>query len=570
MKSKTLLILLVAAITRFNPLCSFAQSIRVPDDQRRQMHHEVPGDKYLRNAYDNKKTSPAMRTRSTGVFTAQVNVNASGQNILGDAANEPNIAVDPIHPNNIVIGWRQFDNVASNFRQAGWSYTSDAGQTWTFPGVIEPGIFRSDPVLDYDSAGNFYYNSLTSDATYHCKVFKSYDGGAIWDAGVEAKGGDKQWMTIDRTRGVGSGNIYACWNSSYSFCPPGFFTRSTDEGVSYEDCVVIDGYPYWGTMAVGNDGELYIGGTYNSNNGVVVSKSTNVETPGSAIAWDFPVEVDMDGFITGWTPMNPEGILGQVNIDVDRSNGPGRGNVYVLASVVRTSSSDPADVMFAKSTDGGLTWGFPIQVNDDASTSNYQWFGTMSVAPNGRIDVVWLDTRDAPAGSDQSALYYSYSTNRGESFSVNEKISDSFDPHIGYPQQYKMGDYFDMVSDNAGAHLAWANTLNGEEDVYYTHILPDVSGIDNRQVKNDYCSVSCYPNPFRDQTMIRYQVAGESVVKMSICNVYGQEITTLVNKKQSAGIYNFTFSANGLSAGYYLCKLTAGTNTVTTRMVVMK
>jgi hypothetical protein len=226
--------------------------------------------------------------------------------------------------------------------------------------------------------------------------------------------------------------------------------------------------------------------------------------------------------------------------------------------------------MFAKSTDGGLSWGFPIQVNDDPSTSNYQWFGTMSVAPNGRIDVVWLDTRDAPAGSDLSALYYSYSTNRGESFSVNEKISDSFDPHVGYPQQGKMGDYFDMVSDNSGAHLAWANTLNGEEDVYYTHIIPDVSGIDNRQVRNDYCSVSCYPNPFRDQTRIRYQVSGESIVKMSICNVYGQEITTLVNNKQTAGIYNLLFSAGELSAGYYICRLTAGTNTVTTRMVVMK
>src|SRR5207344_3279577 len=112
---------------------------------------------------------------TTGFSMNQVNVNTSGQNILGDAANEPNIAVNPLNENVIVIGWRQFDNVSSNFRQAGWSYTSDGGQSWTFPGVIEPGIFRSDPVLDYDSSGNFYYNSLTIDnfGNYVCKVFIS-------------------------------------------------------------------------------------------------------------------------------------------------------------------------------------------------------------------------------------------------------------------------------------------------------------------------------------------------------------------------------------------------------------
>jgi hypothetical protein len=41
-----------------------------------------------------------------------------GQNILGDADNEPSIAVSPTNPLNMVIGWRQFDNVTSNFRTA--------------------------------------------------------------------------------------------------------------------------------------------------------------------------------------------------------------------------------------------------------------------------------------------------------------------------------------------------------------------------------------------------------------------------------------------------------------------
>ncbi len=95
---------------------------------------------------------------------------------------------------------------------------------------------------------------------YFCDVFLSTNGGYTWDFGTPAHSGDKQWMVIDRTGGTGEGNIYSFWTSVYSSCPPGFFTRSVDGGLSYEDCVVIPDSPYWGTMAAGPAGELYVGG----------------------------------------------------------------------------------------------------------------------------------------------------------------------------------------------------------------------------------------------------------------------------------------------------------------------
>src|SRR5437773_7199456 len=86
-------------------------------------------------------TSPRMISQF-GLFTSyQVNVDQNGQNILGDAANECPISVDPTDGNKMAIGWRQFDSVTSNFRQAGWGYTTDGGLTWTFPGVLENGVF---------------------------------------------------------------------------------------------------------------------------------------------------------------------------------------------------------------------------------------------------------------------------------------------------------------------------------------------------------------------------------------------------------------------------------------------
>src|SRR5215472_8504483 len=109
------------------------------------------------------ETSPRMISQF-GVFTSfQVNVDANGQNILGDAANECPISVDPTDGSKMTIGWRQFDSVSSNFRQAGWGYTTDGGIHWTFPGTLETNVFRSDPVTNSNEIGDFFYLSLRSD-----------------------------------------------------------------------------------------------------------------------------------------------------------------------------------------------------------------------------------------------------------------------------------------------------------------------------------------------------------------------------------------------------------------------
>jgi hypothetical protein len=74
------------------------------------------------------ETGPRMISQF-GLFTSfQVNVDASGNNVLGDAANEPSITVDPTNHNRMAIGWRQFNSVQSDFRQGGYGYTTDGGR----------------------------------------------------------------------------------------------------------------------------------------------------------------------------------------------------------------------------------------------------------------------------------------------------------------------------------------------------------------------------------------------------------------------------------------------------------
>src|SRR5262249_9615238 len=59
-------------------------------------------------------TSPGLVSQFGPYTSYQVNVNVNGNNIVGDAANEPSICVDPTNRNRMSIGWRQFDSVSSN------------------------------------------------------------------------------------------------------------------------------------------------------------------------------------------------------------------------------------------------------------------------------------------------------------------------------------------------------------------------------------------------------------------------------------------------------------------------
>jgi dockerin type I repeat protein len=424
------------------------------------------------------ETSPRMVSQYDTFTSYQVNVDAQGHNILGDAANETSIAVDPTNGNKMTIGWRQFNSVQSNFRQGGWGYTTDGGTSWTFPGVLENNVFRSDPVLNSNETGNFFYLSLLQ--TFCDDMWRSLNGGQSWtrlppEGG--GGGGDKEWFTIDKTNGMGHGFQYQAWSTAAA-CSGGQFSRSTDGGVTWMSPINIPNSPVWGTLDVDTNGNLFIGGG-NFGSQFYCIRSSNAQNGNVTPTFDQVTTVNLGGSILFGAAINPGGLAGQIFLAVDRSGTITNNNIYMLASVRPTGANNGTDVMFVRSTNGGQTFSAPLRINDDPINHNkWHWFGTLSVAPNGRIDVVWLDTRNASNNTD-SQLFYSYSTDGGNTWSANVAVSNPFNPFEGYPNQNKIGDYITIVSDNTGGNVAYSATFNfnpntnqHEEDVYYVRVAP--------------------------------------------------------------------------------------------------
>jgi elongation factor P hydroxylase len=401
-----------------------------------------------------------------------VNVDGNGNNILGDAANEPSICVDPTNGNKMSIGWRQFDSISSNFRQAGFAHTLNGGRTWSSAGVLQHNVFRSDPVLNSDSAGHFFYLSLLQ--TFFDDLWRSLNGGQSWANIAAAYGGDKQWFTIDKTNSSGHGFQYQSWSSDGNNLAGRQFTRSTNGGVTWMNPIDIPNSPSYGTLDVDSNGNLFIGGVELEAGQIWCVRSTNAKNGAVAPAFDRSTAVNLGGSIVGGQPINPQGLAGQVFLAVDRSGTSTNNNIYMLASVQPPGFTTGTDVMFVRSKNGGQTFSVPRRINDDpVNHAKWHWFGTLSVAPNGRIDAVWLDTRNG-ANNIDSQLFYSFSLDGGSTWSANAAVTNLFKPYLGYPNQDKLGDYITTVSDNTGANVAYAATFNGEEDIYYVHLPPSV------------------------------------------------------------------------------------------------
>src|SRR5690606_29825610 len=79
-----------------------------------------------------------------------------------------------------------------------------------------------------------------------------------------------------------------------------------------------------------------------------------------------------------------------------------------------------------------------------------------------------------------------------------------------------------------------------------------------------------YPNPFNPSTSIKYQVSSISKFSLKVYDILGNDVVTLVNEIQPAGIYDVNFNASSLPSGVYFYKLQASSFSETKKMLLMK
>lgn len=79
-----------------------------------------------------------------------------------------------------------------------------------------------------------------------------------------------------------------------------------------------------------------------------------------------------------------------------------------------------------------------------------------------------------------------------------------------------------------------------------------------------------YPNPFNNATVIRYTVNEPSSVTITIYDITGREISTVVKEQKSSGVYSVGFTKSNIASGTYLYRMIAHSNSGVTKVETKK
>jgi hypothetical protein len=371
-------------------------------------------------------------------------------------------------------------------------------------------------------------------------VSRSTDGGRTFQAPVLVQAdptgatfSDKPWIGIDNTRGPFSGAIYVVWNldSTTTNSAPIYFSRSTDGGRTFSRGKEIDGVSpvcrfgapsgsagaltcnsaLGATPVIGPDGAISVVYAYidprladegdNGQDQGSIQQSgaqallqrqpylaqCSVLPPSNAAHTHLLVVQSRDG---GQTWSNPVDAAEVDDLPFHFRNScfrnfslpafaadTARGTLYLAWSDER---SGDADILLARSTDGGQTWGAPVRVNDDpVGDGKDQFQPQIAVAPNGVVSVMFFDRR-----RDSSNLlidvYLAQSTDGGQTFHPNVRVTNAAsDPSVDAPIPSDgtnvtfFGDYQGLAVDNHFAHVFWNDTRTGSQEIF-TAAMPSI------------------------------------------------------------------------------------------------
>ncbi len=503
-------------------------------------------------------------------------------NISNDPApqNEPSVKISRKDPTRVVAAWRDFRlGVDPNaIRRVAYSYSTDAGETWAVPVLLDSTFIpngytkNSDPAVATDTDGVFYISTIAlSSNNQIIAVYKSTDGGVTFPSAVSATTviSDKEYITCDFTPGSPYNNtLYMCWTGYTPTLTVIMCTRSTNHGVTWLPSANVStaSYPGQGSdIAVGMNGDVYV---------------VWFGFPPNFIQW---FSKSTDGGMTFSTPMNiaegPDPVIPFAisnvwscpSIATDISNGPGFGNIYVTWCDARNGD---ADVFLIRSTNRGSNWSAPVRVNNDGiGNGKLQCYPWIAVDDSGRISIVFYDSRNTPSDSIIEA-WLATSTDGGQTF-VNSLLSTVQSPTNTPGPNVRFGEYIGIDFWKNHIVSVWTDErAGGYNQEIYTAIVNGIpiGGIPPivKNVPDEYKLLQNYPNPFNPTTKIKFNIPKQSFTKLTIFDILGREVTTLVNEQLKPGSYEVEWNGSNFASGVYFYKLTAGDFSETKKLILMK
>jgi hypothetical protein len=389
---------------------------------------------------------------------------------LGNAFAEPHMSMNPQDPKQIFAAYNT--NV---------TYRTLDGINWE---SVNPNIpsAAGDPVTAFDSLGRLYYDNMYSPGAniVGTKLAYSDNVGTAWLGIVDANvGNDKNWIAADQSAGPYSNYVYGVMT-------PGNITRSTNRGQSFSITAGFTNQLPGMMVAVGPNGSIQ-GGTVHvvtgTGNSVTPTWAFHKSTDGGASYTTVGVHSYANGvgdFIGGRNSVQNMRTRPYPFIAADNSYGPYRGRFYMIyASNDPPGSGNKPDIWCRYSTDQGVTWSNPpVRINDNPNpTTSNEWFPSIWCDKNnGRLYAKWLDTRDCPT-SDSALVYASYSTNGGQTFVTNQRVSSKkFRINCttcgGGGTPAYLGDYDAIMSVGGSAGMTWTDFRQGNFASYFAY-FPD-------------------------------------------------------------------------------------------------
>ena len=226
-----------------------------------------------------------------------------------------------------------------------------------------------------------------------------------------------------------------------------------------------------------------------------------------------------------------------------------------------------------------LGWPTGILVDGKTTTSDANantWFVKNSIIAGSKSKD--LDTVSATAGFNVANWYSTVNNGRIFAETTDAGIADAFNlddpnpiPMNGSPVLTGGGTppndgFFDVSATHVGAF--GSTDWTGQWSSFSVNV--GVHENKNDGLVSSFELYQNYPNPFNPSTKIKFDVAKAGIVNLSVYNMLGQLVTTLVNGERAASQYEITWDATNLATGVYIYRLQAGSTVITKKMLLVK